>query len=59
MENLEKKTKEIEFDADLSPYNIHNKEAAKAHNLVYDSKSRVYRDKDSCPVKDRFGQVLG
>jgi len=47
------------FEPGLPPSNIHNTEAARARQLKYDPKSKVYRDAEGCPVKDKYGQPLG
>jgi len=47
------------FDADLSPDNVHNVEAARAHGLRFDRRRNVYVDADGYPIRDRFGQALG
>jgi len=46
------------FDADFSPYNIHNREAAKAHNLRYDRRRQAYVDSGGCLIRDKYGQRL-
>ncbi len=46
------------FEPGLSPYNIHNLEAAKARGLTYDSHKEMYVDEDGCLIRDRFGQPL-
>lgn len=48
-----------QFDADLPWDNPQNIEAAEALGLRYDTISKVYRDDDSCPVRDKYGQELG
>ena len=53
------KIEKPESDPDLLPSNIHNREAARAHNLRYDKKHKCYRDEDGCPTRDRYGQPLG
>ena len=55
----ERKDQKKPFDADVSPDNPANKEAAREHGLKYDRGERVYRDADGCPTRDRFGQPLG
>ncbi len=56
MQNNEKPQRP--FDADVTPQNPANQEAARDHSLTYDRKKRVYRDNDGCPTRDRFGQPL-
>jgi len=66
MENKDKKTDlenkvsdaKPKFDPDLSPYNIQNKNAAKAHKLRYDRRLKMYVDEDGALVRDRYGQRL-
>jgi len=48
--------KKVEFDPDYSPNNPVNSEAAKHLGLRYDSRLRVYIDKDGCLIRDKFGQ---
>ena len=49
----------LRFDPDVSPQNLHNREAAKRLGLSYDERVEVYRDEDGCIVLDKFGQPLG
>ena len=46
------------FDADVSPQNQVNQEAAKARNLIFDPKSGYYKDSDGYLIRDKFGQKL-
>lgn len=56
---LNKSEKKLpEFDADVSPQNQVNREAAKARNLTFDKKSGYYRDSDGYLIRDKFGQKL-
>lgn len=59
-ENLEKKVepKKPEFDPNLSRTNVQNKRAAKAHNLRYCRRRKMYIDSDGALVRDRYGQRL-
>lgn len=54
--NLGKKLPE--FEPDLPTKNIHNREAAKARNLVYDFEVQAYVDEDGCLIRDEYGQQL-
>ena len=48
-----------QFDADLPPSNVQNRQAAKEHGLRYDRRTKRYYDEDGCPTRDRYGQELG
>lgn len=52
----EQKERRETFDPDLPPDNIHNRDAAKAHTLRFDSKKRAYVDDEGCLIRDKFGQ---
>jgi hypothetical protein len=43
------------FDADFSPANPVNQEAAKQRGLHFDSEKRAYVDEDGCLMADEFG----
>jgi hypothetical protein len=61
-ESLEDKIEEkeiLEFDVDLKPSNPYNKEVARQKGLRYDRYSKVYRDLEGLPVRDKYGNVLG
>lgn len=47
-----------DFDAELTPRNVHNKEVAKGLDLQYDPKKKAYCDMDGCLIRDEFGQPL-
>lgn len=61
MENkkLEEKIKEIRIDPDVPWDEEHNLDSAKKLDIIYDKKIKVYRDKEGCPVLDKYGQYLG
>ncbi len=44
------------FDSDFSQDNEVNIMAARANNLIYDSKKSAYVDEDGCLIIDEFGQ---
>lgn len=50
--------KKQEFDADFSPSNPVNRQAAEYHGLRFDSRKKAYVDEGGCLVRDRFGQKL-
>ena len=56
---MTRKPPESHFDPDFSPCSEVNEDAAKERKLKYDPTESVYRDEDGCPVRDRFGQLLG
>ena len=58
-ERKEQRTKLLDFDPDFSPYESHNKEAARQRSLRYDPKRRAYVEQDGFLILDRFGQPLG
>lgn len=60
LEILERKASQekTQFDADYSPFNPHNRQAALDHGLVFDDRAKVYRDTDGAMVRDKFGQPL-
>jgi hypothetical protein len=47
------------IDPDVSPYEEHNREAARRLGLRYSRRRGCYVDEDGCPTRDRFGQPLG
>ena len=50
--------KKSQYDRDLSPRNIHNIDAARKLRLKYDAKTKVFRDYEGNPIRDRFFQPL-
>ncbi len=55
---MKKEKKKPDFDPDFSPQHIQNRNAAEAHDLTYDSRTRQYRDSEGFPVRDKYGQKL-
>ena len=45
-----------DFDADVSPENLANQEAARQRGLTYDANKRAYVYEDGCLIRDEFGQ---
>lgn len=50
---------EPQIDPSVPWHEEHNMEAARELGLIYDPRSRVYRDTDGCLIRDRFGQPFG
>ncbi|KND51363.1 MAG: hypothetical protein ABA06_03575 [Parcubacteria bacterium C7867-001] len=55
---MDKKTEKAKFDADYSPNNPQNVQAAKDHDLRFDKRRQRYVDSDGFAVRDKFGQPL-
>lgn len=56
-ENNQKLEKKLtNFDADISPDNPTNIEAARQRGLVYDTEREAYVDEDGCLIRDQYGQ---
>jgi hypothetical protein len=55
---MQNKKETIRYDADFSPNNPINVEAARREGLTYDPVRKVYIDNDGCLIRDEFGQRL-
>lgn len=49
----------LNFDANYSPQNPINQQAAEQRRWEYDLRKGFYVDEDGCLMADRFGQPLG
>ncbi len=53
-----KQPSQLEFDADLSPYSLHNIQAGRERGLRYDPRQKAYLDVSGCLIRDQYGQPL-